>query len=153
MTKEQATEVLHELDGSLYETQQVALDMAIKALEQQPCDDCVSRAEVLKFVEYFNNPTFIEPMGTLRNMLKDLPPVTPTQRWIPITNPYEDLPKSNRLWVTRKETTLGKSYYDVDIVGYDMTDWDDDISSVIAYMEFAEPKPYEEKRGNENEVD
>jgi hypothetical protein len=42
MTKEQAIEVLHELDGSLYETQQVALDMAIKALEQQPCDDCVS---------------------------------------------------------------------------------------------------------------
>jgi len=34
MTKEQAIEVLHELDGSLYETQQVALDMAIKALEQ-----------------------------------------------------------------------------------------------------------------------
>lgn len=33
MTKEQAIEVLHELDGSLYETQQVALDMAIKALE------------------------------------------------------------------------------------------------------------------------
>lgn len=39
MTKEQAIEVLHELDGSLYETQQVALDMAIKALEQQT-NDC-----------------------------------------------------------------------------------------------------------------
>lgn len=89
-----------------------ALDMAIKALEQQTndcmifgtkencfggatenecehCDykiqkleqhseDCVSRTEVLKIVEYHNNPTFIEPMGTVRNILKDLPPVTPT---------------------------------------------------------------------------
>ena len=30
MSTEQAIEVLHELDGSLYETQQVALDLAIK---------------------------------------------------------------------------------------------------------------------------
>ena len=43
MTKEQAIEVLHELDGSLYETQQVALDLAIKALEQQPSEDAISR--------------------------------------------------------------------------------------------------------------
>ena len=41
MTKEQAIEVLHELDGTIYETQQVALDMAIKALEQQPCCNCI----------------------------------------------------------------------------------------------------------------
>lgn len=40
MTKEQVIEVLHELDGSLYETQQVALDLAIKALEQQT-NDCM----------------------------------------------------------------------------------------------------------------
>lgn len=34
MTREEAIEVLHELDGQLYETQIVALKMAIKALEQ-----------------------------------------------------------------------------------------------------------------------
>lgn len=45
MTKEQATEVLHELDGSLYDTQQVALDMAIKALEQQPSDESIKYLE------------------------------------------------------------------------------------------------------------
>ena len=33
MSTEQAIEVLHELDGTIYDTQQVALDMAIKALE------------------------------------------------------------------------------------------------------------------------
>ena len=117
-------------------------------------DDCVSRQSMLDAItEIDENINMDIYTNEVREIAKKLPPVTPTQRWIPITNPYEDLPKSNRLWVTRKETTLGKSYYDVDIVGYDMTDWDDDISSVIAYMEFAEPKPYEEKRGNENEVD
>ena len=35
MSTEQAIEVLHELDGTIYDTQQVALDMAINALEQQ----------------------------------------------------------------------------------------------------------------------
>lgn len=34
MTKEQAIEVLDELDGSLYETQQVALDLAIKSMDK-----------------------------------------------------------------------------------------------------------------------
>ena len=29
-----------------------ALEMAIKALEQQPCEDCISRAEVLKIINF-----------------------------------------------------------------------------------------------------
>ena len=28
-----------------------ALDMAIKALEQQPCEDCISRKDALKVIE------------------------------------------------------------------------------------------------------
>ena len=105
---------------------------------------------MLKYQQYLRGKMPNEENHKLWEFIKDLPPVTPTQRWIPITNPYKDLPKSNRLWVTRKQTILGKSYYDVDIVGYGMTEWDDDISSVIAYMEFAEPQPYEEKRGSED---
>lgn len=41
MTREEAVEVLYELDGQLYETQIVALNMAIKALEQEPCCNCI----------------------------------------------------------------------------------------------------------------
>lgn len=35
MTKEQAIEVLHELEGTIYETQQLALGMAIQSLEER----------------------------------------------------------------------------------------------------------------------
>lgn len=62
--------------------------------------------------------------------------------WIKISDPYTELPKADRIWVTRKETINGKDYYDTDIVSYDMTMWDSDIGNVIAYMEFIEPKPY-----------
>ncbi len=151
------------------------LDLAIHALEQQPSEDCVSRQAVNELfdneikmyeerIETRKGSNYHDETKTIKEFrsrianaeywqekIKALPPITPTQRWIPVTNPYKDLPKSNRLWVTRKETTLGRSYYGVDIIGYDMTEWDDDISSVIAYMEFTEPKPYEEKRGSEND--
>lgn len=82
MTKEQAIEVLHELDGSLYETQQVALDMAIKALEQQPSEDCVSRKELYN---HCFDATIIGKSGKsitrgilLEDEIDGLPPVTPT---------------------------------------------------------------------------
>lgn len=94
MTKEQAIEILHELDRTIYETQQVALDMAIKSLEQQSSDDCVSRAEVLTAIsedleiqivgkpglEQYNNEV-VEILKALitnqENKIQALPPVTP----------------------------------------------------------------------------
>ena len=51
---------------------------AIKALEQEPCDDCISRQAVLDIV---NNPLNIR----LDEIIKKLPPVTPQQKtgyWI-----------------------------------------------------------------------
>lgn len=54
------------------------LEMAIKALEQEPCDDCISRQAVLDIV---NNPLNIR----LDEIIKKLPPVTPqpkTGYWI-----------------------------------------------------------------------
>ena len=64
------------------------------------------------------------------------------KEWIKISDPYTELPKADRIWVTRKETINGKDYYDTDIVSYDMTMWDSDIGNVIAYTEFIEPEPY-----------
>lgn len=104
MTKEQAIEVLHELDGSLYETQQVALDLAIKALEQQPSDDCVSRAEVDKLINlYLKNPTIDDSIAFYEHFL-DLPPVTPTQRWIPVS---EKMPKEGETVLVCYQTQGG----------------------------------------------
>lgn len=73
MTKEQAIDLLDNLIG-FYEDNQgsdydEALKLAIKVLEQQPCEDAISRQAVLAFVKEVNT----------------LPPVTPqpkTGRWI-----------------------------------------------------------------------
>ena len=57
----------------------VALDMAIKVLEQEPCEDAISRADALKNLALTNNK------DDVYRMIQTLPPVTPTQRWIPVS--------------------------------------------------------------------
>ena len=54
----------------------------IKALEQ-PCEDAVSRQAVLDNAYAYGNG--LEPEGYCVNVedIQSLPPVTPTQRWIP----------------------------------------------------------------------
>ena len=156
MTKEQAIEVLHELDGSLYETQQAALDMAIKSLEQQPSDDCVSRQAVVEYIKTCDAELGhdSENEAVVEDIL-NMPPVTPIVKWIPVS---EKLPEEGKEVLAYYEyfrygdyncmqTTYGVGYqYDGlwcgDIRGHKL--------NVIAWQPL--PKPYEEKRGNENEV-
>ena len=87
MTKEQAIEWLKSLnycDGE--ETQEVAqaIDIAIQALEQPTCEDCVSRKELLKL--YGNRAFELQKthqtdkqlgINWCINTLNELPPVTP----------------------------------------------------------------------------
>ncbi len=64
-----------------------AMDMAIKALEQQPCEDCISREEAIKQCGFGMTDLLIA------DCLRRLPSVTPQQpRWIPVS---ERLPKEN----------------------------------------------------------
>ena len=61
-----------------------------------------------------------------------------SQEWIPC-NPLE-LPKDKKLWVTHDR--WGCRY--VDEVYWDMTEWSDNVSDVVAYMHYVEPQPYRE---------
>jgi hypothetical protein len=59
------------------------LDMSIKALEQQPCDDCVSRQAAIEVIydKYYDNAIAHDIVG----MLFDLPSVSPQRpqgKWI-----------------------------------------------------------------------
>lgn len=54
-----------------------ALEMAIKALEQQPCGDCISREETLKALMDEWTEFDSELMDYLIEKVKKLPPVTP----------------------------------------------------------------------------
>ena len=60
-------------------------DMAIKALEQQPSDDCVSRQAVLAGINDWWGITATSGEPTLCDYIRELPPVTPTRKkgkWI-----------------------------------------------------------------------
>lgn len=57
-------------------------------------------------------------------------------KWIPCYP--SELPKDKKLWVTHDR--LGCRY--VDEVFWDMTEWSDNVSDVVAYMPYVEPEPY-----------
>jgi len=63
----------------------------------------------------------------------------PEPHWIPCTP--SELPKDKMLWVTHDN---GLCRY-VDKVFYDMTEWSEPVSDVVAYMLYEEPEPYEGK--------
>lgn len=54
------------------------LDMAIKLLEQQPCEDCVSRAEVNKLYDEYR-PRLATHVSEFGDKLKALPSITPSE--------------------------------------------------------------------------
>jgi hypothetical protein len=74
----------------------------IKALppsQPEPCEDAVSRTEVLRMINCINDHHAITPYKSvgavtehLTRIASNLPPVTPKQRWIPVTErlPEED---------------------------------------------------------------
>lgn len=80
MTREEAKRILEfDLDHTYNNESKEALRIAIKALEQEPCDDCINRQVVLDMMQM--------KMGgkELYKAVYDLPPVTPqpkTGHWI-----------------------------------------------------------------------
>lgn len=64
-----------------------AYRMAIKVLEQEPCEDCISRAQALS--DYADWYGYGYRDNTFYKHLKDMPPVTPqpkTGHWVSILN-------------------------------------------------------------------
>ena len=88
MTHEQAKHKIDLLDFYLQnyvndygEESHTAMMMAIKALEQQTCEDCISRSEAikaLKDVTNLNGEPLFESLGLYPwNLLNELPSVNP----------------------------------------------------------------------------
>ena len=56
MTNQEASFILENIDRRVCDDElNEALDMAIKALEQEPCEDAVSRQAVLDLIEHYNS--------------------------------------------------------------------------------------------------
>lgn len=139
MSREEAIKVLKEylaldkdIDNEYLEAQRVA----IKAMEQEPCEDCISRAKAIKALEYSlsiesdggldNYRTLIKDLlnaiyNKQKKAIEDLPPATPTQKWIPVSerlpNPQEYGDEDYSDWVQitlhigENHDVVGRGYY------------------------------------------
>lgn len=98
MTKNEAIEVLKNDIEICTIQQQQACDMAIKALEQQPCEDCISRAEALKAIEKEKQRwegTARYAIDECHTRIAELPQMSSSEnpnKWIPVS---ERLPEEN----------------------------------------------------------
>lgn len=94
MTKEQAIEVLRcntnlgygiVIENESTQLIKEAIEMAIKALDQQPSEDCVSREGARQFlyeeIDRLNNDELYDIFSKIiDDMYNELPPVTPTRK-------------------------------------------------------------------------
>ena len=92
-----------------------ALDMAIKALEQEPCDDAISRQVALeiqaKYAEYMGATKFWQ----MRDDIRALPPVKPqeskTGHWIIIDDCEKFIAKCSECGQIEDSRIIGKYAY------------------------------------------
>lgn len=97
MTREEAIEILEDCkrfsetgDGGKY-PRYYALEMAIKALEQDPCEDCISKQALQ---EWIKDKSFGDIVVASEHNFDCLPPVKPQEpKWIPCS---ERLPEEGK---------------------------------------------------------
>ena len=125
MTNEEAIKMLKsKMDGhtdTSYEWAET-VRMAIKALEQEPCDDAISRQKVQDYIaKYLSQYLYDDVRGAVEvidEYIGELPPVTPqpqTGHWIPVS---ERLPEKNDIYVVWTSKGFGDhlstSYYNTE---------------------------------------
>ena len=127
-----------------------ALEMAIEALEQQPCEDCISRKAVDTLVDELARAISDERCCISRGRntaiimhdILDLPPVTPRhERWIPISERLPDEMGTYLVTLDYKEHGTGVTslwFHNAEI-GWDLRVADE----VTAWMPL--PEPYKEE--------
>ena len=139
-------QVIRERDIAIEQLRELGYDFGEKIT---PSDDCVSREEVNKLYDEYR-PRLATHVSEFGDKLKALPPVTPTQSWIPVS---ERLPKESDgvvLIMVNGEVNTGRysefsnTWYKGDMRGVGGDD-------PIAWQPL--PKPYDEKRGSENASD
>lgn len=156
MTKEEALEQLRlgpGINEDVSEEYNDAVDMAIKALEQQPSEDCVSRQAVLSKAELIELEDGQSFMSIDPEDVKALSPVTPTHCIATVKFSKDDLREicNERIEIecthgTCKECLnhgISKQYEDIDGARY--------CSSFRTYTGYDFYCADFEKRGNENE--
>lgn len=170
---------LQVIDGdiSIYAKSQYRINGELKdkqdcpLIEIEQSEDCVSRQAVIEYLKGCDAELGhdIENEAVVEDIL-EMPPVTPTQRWIPVNERLpKDLEPVNITWVTHnpdyanitdKPFTATGVYFNgqwywwstscTDILAEYSHNYDDVIDNdieVIAWMPL--PRPYKEKRGSD----
>lgn len=91
--------------------------MAVKALEQEPCEDCISLNEldkiITKAIDDSENQTECQTLRWVLDVMSELSSVTPQQtRWIPVS---ERLPEDEQECLI---TSKGLGEFHIDIATY-----------------------------------
>ena len=157
MTREEAIEVINRENDpndkkvwEVFPEYREALDMAIQALLQVPCDDAISRDAVINMLDemikdrqvYFGHHGDIEyscGFSTFKFYVEQLPSVTQKSgKWIPVS---ERLPKDGtwNLFTDGKNVSVERYKYDALDHFYPSGRWFD-LEDVVAWMPL--PKPY-----------
>ena len=130
----------------LYRGDSRAIKEAIKALEQEPCEDAISRKSMLDYLKYLHGEMPEE------EFVKALPSVTPTRKkeeWISCD---EKLPKPNELVDNvRKYYLIQDEYGDMCVARYTKKGWHPIeslffLDDVVAWIPLPEPYKAETER-------
>lgn len=140
MTKEEAKDYIRE--WCPYDRQ----EEIIKALEQEPCEDCIGREEAKQFlyerIDRLNDDELYDIFSKIiDDMYNELLPVTPQPKWIPVS---ERLPEEDGCYLV---TTTGTNNDIIDIAYYTDDIWHK-ASRIIAWQPL--PEPYKAE-GSEKE--
>ena len=128
-------------------------DEILKALEQEPCNDCISRQAAIAVADYADYIGLaIEDVKKVTDEivkgLKVLPPVTPAQKWIPVS---ERLPKDSAdVLATDGQLIFIAWYEDKERTGwYSVDKFYNPYTPILAWMPL--PEPYKEVEDENND--
>ena len=130
-------------------------DMAIKALEQKPSTDAISRQALMSAFPISDSYTLEDICKTISFM----PSVTPTQRWIPcserLPKVYEFVNCTCHSLIDDREDWVVETVYIPQASGSPYSDWgnipmlNDEECEVIAWMYRNIPEPYKAEMESE----
>ena len=146
-----------------------ALDMAIKALEQQPCEDTISRQAAIDACHNYEDGKDAYAYGdVVEKRLKTLPSAEPDQRWIPCSERVPEEDTEVLISYRYKEGEGDTDHVNIDITSYGtvcfggreihtLKEWRQPFDyfhanyEVIAWMPL--PEPYREELNRKGEKD